>query len=154
MELRINDSDMLFMKPERVTDLLVEAGFDILKPIVKLNDFANRQTVFQQKKLISDTGKLSDGYHTFDELYYHRMVLFAVICRQNRNRAWKSWKHADGTMFDDYFIVGVTTKEGDYTYHYHKDHWELFKVQELEYAPKWDGHKPEDVWRLMYIKRR
>ena len=27
-----------------------------------------------------EVGKISDGYHTFEELYYHRMILFAVIC--------------------------------------------------------------------------
>ena len=97
-------------------------------------------------------GEISDGYHTFNELYYHRMVLFAVICKAHQSRAWKSWKHDDGTMFDDYFIVGVETPEGGYTYHYHKDHWSLFGVKELEFAPKWDGHKPEDITRLFSIK--
>ena len=27
-------------------------------------------------------GDLSDGYHTFNELYHHRAILFSVICRQ------------------------------------------------------------------------
>jgi len=96
-------------------------------------------------------GDLSDGYHTFNELYYHRMVLFAVICNTYTERSWKSWKHDDGTMYDEYFIVGVETKEGHYTYHYHKDHWDLFKVVEYEFAPKWDGHKPEDITRLLSL---
>ena len=26
-----------------------------------------------------DIGKISDGYHTFDELYHHRALLFASI---------------------------------------------------------------------------
>ena len=25
-------------------------------------------------------GELSDGYHTFNELYHHRAILFSVIC--------------------------------------------------------------------------
>lgn len=155
MELRINDNDFaLFTHDSQLYKVLDAAGFNTSKPIVRLVDLENMQVVFQQKDSDIDTGKISDGYHTFDELYYHRMILFAVICRHNRKRAWKSWKHEDGTMFDDYFVVGVVTKEGDYTYHYHKDHWELFKVPELEHAPKWDGHKPEDVSRLLYIKRR
>ena len=96
----------------------------------------------------SKTGSISDGYHTFDELYFHRMVLFSIICNQNRFYAWKSWKHSDGTMFEDYFIVGVTTDKGDYAYHYHKDHWDRFNVQEIEFSPEWDGHTPEDIERL------
>ena len=63
-------------------------------------------------------GEISDGYHTFNELYYHRMLLFSIICNQNKEIAWKSKLHDDGTMFDDYFIVGITTPKGDFTYHY------------------------------------
>lgn len=98
-----------------------------------------------------DTGSISDGYHTFDELYHHRMVLFSVICNTYKDKAWKSWLHADRTMYQDYFIVGITTSEGDYTYHYHKDYWNMFKVTELDKAPEWDGHKPEDITRLLSL---
>jgi hypothetical protein len=100
---------------------------------------------------VENKGQISDGYHTFDELYYHRMMLFAVICNTYKTRAWKSLKHDDGTMYDNYFIVGIETVEGHYTYHYHEDHWDLFKVLELEFAPKWDGHKPEDITRLFSL---
>lgn len=98
-----------------------------------------------------EVGKVSDGYHTFDELYYHRMILFSVICNTYKDKAWKAWLHHDGTMFNDYFIVGIETEKGQYSYHYHKDHWDMFKVQELEYAPEWDGHKPEDIDRLLTL---
>lgn len=100
---------------------------------------------------VVDAGEISDGYHTFNELYFHRMILFSVICNQNKDKAWKSWKHADGTMYDDYFVVGITTPEGDYTYHYYKDYWDYFDVKVLEHALKWDGHKPEDVTRLLSL---
>lgn len=93
-------------------------------------------------------GLIGDGYHTLDDLYYHRMVLFSVICNTYKDKAWKSLKHSDGTMYDDYFIVGVVTPEGDYTYHYHIDHWSEFDVREIDLAPEWDSHKPEDIGRL------
>ena len=98
-----------------------------------------------------DKGEISDGYHTFNELYHHRMILFAAICKQNRAKAWKSKLHDDGTMYNDYFIFGVETPEGQYTYHYHMDHWDLFDVKELDKAPEWDGHKPEDLTRLLSL---
>ena len=98
-----------------------------------------------------DMGKVSDGYHTFDELYYHRMMLFAVICNTYKDKAWKSWKHHDDTMYPDYFIVGLDTPEGQYTYHYHKDEWDMFKVKELDKAPVYDGHKPKDITRLLSL---
>lgn len=100
---------------------------------------------------VDNIGEINDGSHSVDELYYHRMMLFAVICNTYTERAWKSWKHDDGTMYENYFIVGITTDKGDYTYHYHKDHWDMFNVMEKEYAPKWDGHKPKDITRLLTL---
>lgn len=97
---------------------------------------------------------VSDGYHTFDELYYHRMILFSIVCNSNKDKAWKSWLHDDGEMFDDMFIVGIKTHEGQYTYHYDKEYWEKFDVKEIDKAPEWDGHKPEDITRLLSIDGR
>ena len=90
-------------------------------------------------------GSTSDGYHTFDELYEHRTVLFSVICNSHTDLAWKSRHHHDGTMFDDMFIVGIQTPAGPCTYHCENRYWELFRVPELERAPEFDGHTPEDV---------
>ncbi|MFA1509956.1 hypothetical protein ACDN41_12070 [Priestia aryabhattai] len=100
---------------------------------------------------VDKIGDVSDGYHTFNELYYHRMMLFLVICKTYKNKAWKSWKHDDGSMFNNSFIVGVETPEGQYTYHYNKNFYELFDVKELEFAPKWDGHEPKDITRLLSL---
>ena len=87
------------------------------------------------------TGDTSDGYHTFNELYHHRAVLFSVICNEHHDSAWKSKKHHDGTMYDGMFIVGIDTPGGQATYHYDIDpYWNLFRVKELELAPEWDGH--------------
>lgn len=102
-------------------------------------------------EVVSDLGEMSDGYHTFNELYYHRMILFATICNQNYDIAWKSWKHHDGTMYDDYFIVGIETSKGQYSYHYHKDYWDIFKCCEHITAPEWDGHQPSDIDRLLTL---
>ena len=95
-----------------------------------------------------DMGEVSDGDHTFNELYMHRTTLFNIILCQNKDKAWKSKLHDDGTMFDDYFIAGITTPEGEYTYHQHMDYWDKFDVEERERAPEWDGHKPGDITRL------
>lgn len=92
------------------------------------------------------TGETSDGYHTFNELYHHRAVLFSVIVRDHRELAWKSKAHHDGTMYDGMFIVGIETPKGQATYHYDIDpYWEMFDCKELEQAPEWDGHTPADA---------
>ena len=89
------------------------------------------------------TGETSDGYHTFNELYHHRAVLFSVIVKAFPDRAWKARKHHDGSMYDGMFIVGIETPDGQATYHYDVDpYWDMFKCKELEYAPEWDGHTP------------
>lgn len=94
------------------------------------------------------TGDTSDGYHTFNELYHHRAVLFSVICNEHHDIAWKSKKHHDGTMYEGMFIVGIDTPEGQATYHYDIDpYWNLFRVKELELAPEWDGHTPGEAIR-------
>ena len=104
---------------------------------------------FELEECLNEDGNLgnfSDGYHTFNELYQHRAVLFAVICNTSPDIAWKSLKHGDDTMYDGMFIVGIDTPFGQITYHYDIDpYWELFKVKELPNAPTWDGHTPNDV---------
>ena len=95
---------------------------------------------------MTDKGEISDGYHTFNELYHHRAVLFSVVCHCHKFFAWKSKKHADGSMYDGMFIVGINTPNGPATYHYDIDpYWNMFDVKELENAPEWDGHTPTDA---------
>lgn len=96
-------------------------------------------------------GEFSDGYHTFNELYHHRAILFAVICNQFKNLAWKSKLHSDGTMYDDMFIVGINTPQGTATYHYNiEPYWDMFDVKELPKASEWDGHTPDDAIKRIY----
>lgn len=91
-------------------------------------------------------GKFTDGYHSFDELYHHRAVLFSVICNSNKAIAWKSLLHDTGDMYDGMFIVGIETPQGQATYHYDiEPYWDMFNVDELKRAPKWDGHTPSDA---------
>ncbi len=64
---------------------------------------------------------VSDGYHTFGELYDHRCALWIALCRaevdlQNMARdagaivgkddaPWRSKFHSDGSSFDGWFVV-------------------------------------------------
>ena len=54
-------------------------------------------------------------------------------------------------MYPGYFIVGVETPMGQFTYHYPMLHWGMFQVRELDKAPEWDGHTTDDVTRLHSI---
>lgn len=100
------------------------------------------------RKLPENIGDFSDGYHTFNELYHHRAVLFSVICNMFPEKAWKSKLHDTGDMFDGMFIVGIETHQGQATYHYDiEPYWDMFNVKELERAPKWDGHSASEAIR-------
>ena len=104
---------------------------------------------------VDDISDLSDGYHTFKQLYYQRMILFATLVKQNRDKAWKSFKHSDGELCfgGGWFIVGVDTPQGSYTYHYEKKYWDMFDCKELQCGKEWDGHTEEDVTRLLSLEQ-
>ena len=100
------------------------------------------------------SGELSDGYHTFNNLYYQRCILFATLVNQNKKISWKSYKHENGELCfcGGWFIVGIDTPLGSYTYHYENKYWDLFQCKELECGKHWDGHTSKDVDRLLSIK--
>lgn len=97
-----------------------------------------------------------DGYHTFDELYDHRITLFIELCKQinrqpyNNNSKygiWRSELHSDGSNFEGWFILGIGKEKGkQITYHLTKERWQdTWFAETLNKAPEWDGHTPVDV---------
>ena len=101
--------------------------------------------------------EVSDGYHTFDELYEHRIVLFIALCKilyadpqyQTGQKAdiWRSKLHSDGTSFDGWFIMGIGRNKGEQiTYHLPISKWDETEFAETrEKAPEFDGHTSDDV---------
>jgi hypothetical protein len=90
-------------------------------------------------------GSISDGYHTFDELYEYRMLYHAWACKawvQAGYRVIKSHKHHDGSPAFDGFIVQAELPAGQVSNHYDNQYWDLFDVYEVERADEWDGHTP------------
>lgn len=95
-----------------------------------------------------ETGKISDGYHTFDELYEHRCLLFVNLMRSNPSISWRANNHEDGTMFEGWFVAGMHLPTGDITYHLPVKMWGLLdgkRILTQNKAPKFDGHTPEVV---------
>jgi hypothetical protein len=96
-----------------------------------------------------DTGKISDGYHTFDELYDHRITLWIALCRKLHRiyPIWRSKLHSDGSTFEGWFVLGINRRAGtQMTYHLPLSRWDETDFAEtLERAPEWDGHTPADV---------
>ena len=104
---------------------------------------------------VNDIGEVSDGFHTFNGLYEQRMILFAALVKAYKGKAWKSYRHEDGEYCfgGGWFIVGIDTPEGSYTYHYENKYWDMFDCIDLPRAKHWDGHTEADAeTRLMSLK--
>lgn len=107
----------------------------------------------QFREFNGSCGELSDGYHTFNELYHHRTMLFAALMQLMPDTAvWKSRQHHDPSfpMYDGMFIAGVDTPFGQATYHVEDRYWDAFYVKELERATPYDGHNPDEAIDRLY----
>ncbi|WP_221893224.1 hypothetical protein [Pusillimonas minor] len=101
------------------------------------------------------TGETSDGYHTFNELYAHRVRLFCLLMHAHKNNAWWSRKHHDGSAWEGWVIAGIDTPEGTATYHLPESEIEnLPEGIELPIGKEWDGHTSDDVLvRLLSLRQ-
>ena len=89
---------------------------------------------------IKDDGSssCSDGYHTFDELYEHRCMLFILLCLSNpKKSAWK-------TDYDGWFCLYLELPTGQISYHV-PNKFLPYVWNKLTVKPdyKWDGHTSE-----------
>jgi len=108
-----------------------------------------------------DTNLISDGYHTFGELYEHRITLFLALGRVLNERreedesciTWKSVSHSDGSIWGGWFIAGIGLEKGkQITYHLPMSKWDECDFDELGKAPEFDGHTSADVlYRLKQL---
>lgn len=99
-------------------------------------------------KLPCNVGEVSDGYHTFNELYEHRNRLFLLVMESFAYRSWISKLHSDGSKLEGWFLAGMDLRTGTITYHLPDYLWDLAvqtKAEVLERAPEWDGHTSSDV---------
>ena len=96
----------------------------------------------------ADMGEVSDGYHTFNELYYYRMLYNAAFFNL-LPKGWvhKSKRHHTGEecFGGGWFIVMANLPTGQVSNHYELKDWDLFKVPEKEFADEWDGHTPQEA---------
>ena len=118
-----------------------------------------------------DENQISDGYHTFDELYEFRKMYNAALFNEwaknydpdnsginetfpipsklrSHYNVHKSLRHHDGELCfgGGWFIVVAKLPTGQISNHYRLQDWDLFKVPEVEKALyEFDGHTGEDV---------
>lgn len=98
-----------------------------------------------------EIGEVSDGYHTFDELYHYRALYNAAFFNESKYHAGtgthKSRFHSDGEpcFGGGWFIVMTYLPTGQISNHYEDKYWDLFQIEERIRADEWDGHTPKDV---------
>jgi hypothetical protein len=93
-------------------------------------------------------GEVSDGYHTFDELYSHRNTLFIALMSLRPSKSWVSIVGDDGKGEPGWFYAGMELPEGPVSYHLPDNLWGIALCtgcKTLDKAPPWDGHTAEDV---------
>ena len=95
---------------------------------------------------------ISDGYHTFYELYEFRKIYNAALFNewylQKKFNVHKSIKHWDGEecFGGGWFIVVALLPHGQVSNHYEIKDWDLFKIEICEKAKyQFDGHTSTDV---------
>lgn len=112
----------------------------------KINSFLS-----MWEKAGGNMNQISDGYHSFEELYEFRKMynaaLFNLLADRNDCRVIKSYKHSDGELCfgGGWFIVSAELPSGQISNHYENKDWDLFRCEEVEAAPVWDGHTSKDV---------
>lgn len=151
---------IIIFTPHKYDDLvLIVFGIISLSIILARKDVKkDKNTKDKYEKVlklfgIKDIGEFSDGYHTFNSLYDQKLILFAALVKCYKDKAWKSRRHEDlkKCFGGGWFIVGIETPEGQYTYHFEDKYWYLFNCKELECSPKFDGHTDKDVRRLLSL---
>ena len=99
-----------------------------------------------QIKVPCDVNKVSDGYHSYEELYDHRQLLYIAFMKSHPEMSWRSFRHSDGSFHEGWFIAGMRTPFGDISYHIAEKYWYLLQgITTKNFAPPFDGHTSKDV---------
>ena len=123
---------------------------------------------------LEEVGEVSDGFHSFNELYNFRKVYNAllfnewgsqinkisefhkdkngrvhevIISKKPKYDVHKSIRHHDGELCfgGGWFVVVAVLPSGQITNHYEMKDWGLFKIPEVEKAKyEFDGHTSQD----------
>lgn len=113
-----------------------------------LKGIADAKSELEKQSEPTDKGEISDGYHTFNELYYYRMLYNAAFFNM-LPKEWvhKSKRHNDGEecFGGGWFIVMANLPTGQISNHYELKDWDLFQIPEKKVADKWDGHTPQEA---------
>ena len=103
-----------------------------------------------------ERGRVSDGYHSFDDLYNHRIHIYIALAKAQAAdpsgpEVWRSEKNAEGDKWEGWFLLGIGTRPGEQiTYHLPMKYWDLCTfAQAIESPLFYDKHTSEDVLKRL-----
>lgn len=93
--------------------------------------------------------KISDGYHTFDELYDHRCLLFLNLCLMNKEQCFFKIDYAE------WFCLYWESPVGQISYHL-PNKWLAIAEKNFTHSPghTFDGHTSSDVIERLITNAR
>ena len=169
-----DDSDELLRRKTEWEEMVKNSSLeDLQKGVEELNDDIKELSRLNANFPVE---LVSDGYHTFKELYEFRMLYNAAVFNEwaktsdkkytayikikdeyikayiSNYAVHKSWNHHDGEpcFGGGWFIVSAMLPDGLISNHYKAEYWEYFKVPEVEKALfEFDGHTSEDVQKRL-----
>lgn len=122
---------------------------DLVNKVTIIND------IIKMDLKDDEVENVSDGYHTFNELYSHRILLFLLVMKllakqEGEGVVWWSENHHDGPSYSGWLICGIYKEEGkQITYHIPSSYKEFLlkceNIEHLDKAPEFDGHSSDDV---------
>ena len=111
---------------------------------IRLHNVEQRLALFDAP--VADFGTTSDGYHTFNELYEHRHVLFLMFFRNAFLMGAKTWVELDPDM-PDWFLAGADLPPGQVSYHLPMRLFDMTQghVSKNYERKPYDGYSSKDV---------
>lgn len=98
---------------------------------------------------LEDRGDISDGYHTFEELYQHRHLLYLSLCIKYREYCYYTFTNADGSSWEDWFLLVLNhPKIKQISYHLPIELVDFCTIVNIEFRNKcddYDGYTSNDV---------
>ena len=122
----------------------------------------NKTLQLWKEKEWLDINNISDGYHTFWELYEHRVFLYIALCKsimRNPRKPWyvqciRSKIHEDGlNVWEEWgmFLLCVHTNNWQVSYHIDNKYWQecSFAITEEKATLAFDWHTSKDVLKRL-----
>lgn len=141
-----------------IADNISQVALDEITTVVEIttyvvNDLIHRYDIWNN---------VSDWYHTFKELYKHRIHLFIALCKSLwRDECWheqvensiiKSKNHFDWSEYEWWFIVQLETNEWQISYHLPNEYWDkCYFIKTVDKANEWDWNTSDDVLKRILL---